>query len=209
MPFILLLIGIQIAVAFLAVALNLALVTIATFLRVAIHRVGRWIVLLLGAYFVGPYLAEYGAVAWYDWASENATPALRVKILAITLIIVGVLWIIREIANSPSFWKVQALASDIGSTIRDLLDQNKAPAAQPYTRYALPTDEELAAMTPLALPDYQEEIDAVVTKVKKLLALASNNPNSNEAALAGVKAKELIETYNLKLEEARTERKNE
>lgn len=40
-------------------------------------------------------------------------------------------------------------------------------------------------------------MEAVIAKVRKLLALADNNPNENEAANAAAKAQELLEAYNL------------
>lgn len=43
-----------------------------------------------------------------------------------------------------------------------------------------------------------ENIDAkIIDRIKKLLALANNNPNENEAAVAMAKATELLEAYNL------------
>jgi hypothetical protein len=39
--------------------------------------------------------------------------------------------------------------------------------------------------------------DAVIARIRKLLALSANNPNENEAALAAEKAQELMEEYNI------------
>src|SRR5262245_17767723 len=39
--------------------------------------------------------------------------------------------------------------------------------------------------------------EAVIAKVKKLLAMAAGNANEHEAALAAEKAQELLEAYNL------------
>jgi len=47
----------------------------------------------------------------------------------------------------------------------------------------------MTAMTP--------EIEKIVARIEKLLRLASNNPNENEASLAAEKAQELLEAYNL------------
>ena len=44
---------------------------------------------------------------------------------------------------------------------------------------------------------FSPETLTVIDKVKKLLALASNNPNENEASAASAKAMELLESYNL------------
>lgn len=47
--------------------------------------------------------------------------------------------------------------------------------------------------------ELSDEALAVIEKVKKLLALASNNPNEAEAEAASAKAMELLEAYNLSM----------
>jgi hypothetical protein len=46
---------------------------------------------------------------------------------------------------------------------------------------------------------FDAKTEAVIEKVRKLLALANNNPNEQEAEAAAAKAQELLEAYNLDL----------
>lgn len=47
------------------------------------------------------------------------------------------------------------------------------------------------------MADFTPEALAAIDKVKKLLALANNNPNEHEAAVASAKAMEILEAFNL------------
>ena len=46
---------------------------------------------------------------------------------------------------------------------------------------------------------HDEKIERVLEKVKKLLALAGNNPSEAEAQAAALRAQELIARYNLSI----------
>lgn len=47
--------------------------------------------------------------------------------------------------------------------------------------------------------EHQVDMDKIIERIKKLLALANNNPNEAEAAFAMAKATEILEAYNLDL----------
>lgn len=52
------------------------------------------------------------------------------------------------------------------------------------------------------MSDQGTDIEKIVARVQKLLALAKNNPNEAEAASAAAKAQELLEAYNLEMSDA-------
>jgi hypothetical protein len=51
--------------------------------------------------------------------------------------------------------------------------------------------------------------ESLVARIRKLLALAGNNSNENEATLAAAKAQELLAAYNLEMSELGDEQPSE
>lgn len=51
------------------------------------------------------------------------------------------------------------------------------------------------------MDEQQKKRDAIVERIRKLLALAGNNPNEHEAAAAAARAQEMLAEYNVTMEE--------